>query len=839
VAASSPAAAHLADALALVEQLAEEMSRRWQDGDRPLAEEYLNSHPELWDVPEAALELISEEIALHQEVGQEQTEAELVRRFPQWSRQVRTLLGCHQVMGGILTPPIFPGVGESLGEFDLLAELGRGSHARVFLARQPALAARLVVLKLGPRTGQEHLSLARLQHTCIVPLHSVHDFPEQNLRGLCQPYFGGATLAQLLDALRGLPPAQRTGRDLLDALRRIQSAAPEGVPVDSTICRFLARATYVQAVCWLGASLAEALQYAQERGLLHLDLKPSNVLLAADAQPMLLDFHLARSPLEAGATAPAWLGGTLAYMAPEHHAALKAVAENRSLPQAVDGRADVYSLGLLLCELLAGELPAGEEDPGKATRRLNPQVTRGLQDLLSCCLAADPARRYQSAASLAVDLRRHLADLPLRGVPNRSLAERWRKWRRRRPYALLLLAALVSLVGAGGLFLTHINRQIHQVQAALDEGQSLLDQHRYSKALDQFRHGVALTEGLPFTVDLRRQLDDRLHLAERARTAVELHRYCERIRPLYAVDVLPAEQGQAVLGQCRQFWTERESIVHRLDQQPDAGLQTQVRADLLDLAILWAHLHVRLAAEKEAAAARKQALAILAEAEKLFGPSCVLYQERRAHALALGLTEQAREAERQAESRTPTSAWEHYALGRVYFLAGETPRALEAMDRALDMQPQFLWPQFYRGCCAYRLGQHDDAVVAFSICVVLAPDSAWCFHNRALAFVESAQFDRALKDYDRALFLDPAFTAAALGRGMLHYREKRYELALADLERAHRNGLDSAALHCNMALVHLALQQRTAAVNDVRRALERDPQHRQANQLLLQLQSDH
>src|SRR5207302_5302468 len=114
-------------------------------------------------------------------------------------------------------------------------------------------------------------------------------------------------------------------------------------------CRFLAQATYVEAVCWIGACLADALHYAHERGLLHLDPKPSNALLAADGQPMLLDFHLARAPLAAGGPAPSGLGGTPGYMAPEHQAALAAVAGRHDVPAAVDGRADVYGLGVLLC----------------------------------------------------------------------------------------------------------------------------------------------------------------------------------------------------------------------------------------------------------------------------------------------------------------------------------------------------------------------------------------------------------------------------------------------------------------------------------------------------------
>src|SRR5205807_7577943 len=183
----------------------------------------------------------------------------------------------------------------------------------------------------------------------------------------------------------------------------------------------LRRSSWVEAVCWVGACLAEALDDAHQRGLVHLDLKPSNVLLASDGQPLLLDFHLAREPLEAGKPAPAWFGGTPAYMAPEQRLAWKAVEMAQLLPSAVDGRADVYALGLLLDEAL------GER---------NPHVSPGLADVIDKCLADPPEDRYSQAGALAADLRRHLTGQPLKGVPNRNLLERWQKWRRRRPLAL-------------------------------------------------------------------------------------------------------------------------------------------------------------------------------------------------------------------------------------------------------------------------------------------------------------------------------------------------------------------------------------------------------------------
>src|SRR5262249_13138671 len=150
----------------------------------------------------------------------------VLRRFPQWAGPLRVLLDCHRALEEGRAGPTFPAADERLGDFALVAELGRGSQGRVFLATQAALAGRPVVLKLTPLTSGEPLTPARLQHTHVVPLYSLHDFPERQLRALCMPYFGGATLADLLAALRRLPPTRRCGADLLRALDAAATAVP-------------------------------------------------------------------------------------------------------------------------------------------------------------------------------------------------------------------------------------------------------------------------------------------------------------------------------------------------------------------------------------------------------------------------------------------------------------------------------------------------------------------------------------------------------------------------------------------------------------------------------------
>ena len=175
---------------ALAGKLAEEMASAWRGGQRLQTEDLLTRHPELGSHSEAAARLIYEEICLRQEVGEEVSSVEILPRFPRWEKELAFLLKCHFLLQPEVTAPTFPERGETLGDFHLIAELGHGTLV-VFSWQPNPLADRPVVLKLTPCDGQEHLSLARLQHTHIVPLYAVHDFSARNLGACACPTLAG------------------------------------------------------------------------------------------------------------------------------------------------------------------------------------------------------------------------------------------------------------------------------------------------------------------------------------------------------------------------------------------------------------------------------------------------------------------------------------------------------------------------------------------------------------------------------------------------------------------------------------------------------------------------
>ncbi|MDG3008070.1 protein kinase domain-containing protein [Paludisphaera mucosa] len=783
------------------------MAAAWDRGEPISAAEVLERHPEL--DAEAAVRLIYEEVALRREAGLEVDTSEVVRRHPRWGDELRDLFACDRLIrsSGPALGADLPEAGESLGSFVLLEELGRGASGRTFLATDPTLADRPVVVKVVSDDQDEHLALAQLRHTHIVPLFSEQTIPERGLRVLCMPYLGGASLAQVLTDLAETPPGRRSGAEVLRILDRLPRTILGPPPAAGPFRRGLEGASYVDVVAWIAACLADALEYAHARGIVHMDLKPSNVLIAADGQPMLLDFHLARAPIRAGERLAGRLGGTPGWMAPEQEAAMAAIASGRPAPADVDGRADIYALGLLL------RMALGVEDPGPDASRFRRPAWVGvaLADVVRKCLAPAPRDRYGDAATLADDLRRQLDDLPLRGVRNRDPIERWRKWRRRHPgafaWGIAVATTLLALAVAGGAALAVYAQRVESIRTALENGRRDLAAGRFDEALQLFGGGLEQARSLPAVGALKDALEAQIGLARRSRLAGDVHALADTVRFRHGVELPDRAEAQSLERACREIWDRRGQLLARAGPPLPPTAEARIRTDLIELAAVRIDLATRPGAGDEG---RRDAAKLLDEAEADFGASFALDARR------------ARIAGTPDESRPPNTAWEHDDRGRYLLRSGRIAEAAQAFDRALDLRPQDFWPNFYAGICAFRLGDFEAATAAFHTCAALAPEAASCPFHRGLAHEAMGQDDRAFRDYSRALELDPDLAPARLNRGILSYKAGRLDEAVADFERGVHARPDRETLgkfRHNLALARRALGDLPAARADAEAAL--------------------
>ena len=312
----------------------------------------------------------------------------------------------------------FPIAGEQIDDFQLLQELGRGAMGVVYLARQNSLG-REVALKVSRNVGDEARTMASLEHRHIVQVFSESVLREDNLRLLCMQLVPGVTLEAIIKNVRSVQGRKLDGEGLL---RAVESANTAPALLDPQALRDreeLVQCDVQEATCWLGVRLAEALAYAHRRGVLHRDIKPANILVDPYGNPRLADFSLSTRVVDCDDSSESLFGGTLNYMSPEH---LRAFAQEID-PSEVGEAADVYSLGLVLFEMLTGEVPGvGKSavggrmaivrrllerrcEPPPSVRENAPHVSTALDRTLRRCLDPDPTRRFSSAEELAVALR--------------------------------------------------------------------------------------------------------------------------------------------------------------------------------------------------------------------------------------------------------------------------------------------------------------------------------------------------------------------------------------------------------------------------------------------------
>jgi serine/threonine protein kinase/Flp pilus assembly protein TadD len=471
---------------------------RWRQGETPNADAVLREHPEWASQKSYVLELAYEEFCLRAEAGEAVTATSFCDRFPAFRKSLARLLGFHEyadhnpALRGITRALQWPICGDEFLGFVLQEELGRGAFARVFLASQPELGGRQVAVKVSARGAREAEIMGKLDHPNIVLVHLVREDPDTGLTAVCMRYWGAATLCDVLDRAYATDGPPRRARVILEAAadHRIARSTRETMPSKEPFPR---STSFVNGILHLGVELCKGLACAHSAGILHRDLKPSNILITPDGRPMLLDFNLSSD----AQLSDLRIGGTLPYAAPE---LLRAIFADPGSRNAVDERCDVYSMGVVLYELLSGSLPFGTgvvaETAEASVAAILKQRAAGAAPLhervgsLDCgvsaviqrCLRYDPADRPQSANDLSRQLAACLA-------PRRRLF-RWSRQHR----AATLGAAVVTLglvLGSMALVATRDPYIVREYAA----GRQALAAHQLDDAVLHFDHALSAKVG--------------------------------------------------------------------------------------------------------------------------------------------------------------------------------------------------------------------------------------------------------------------------------------------------------------------------------------------------------
>ncbi len=815
-----------------------DMGLRWENGEKVGAQWYFDRYTDLGE--DTIVALVYEEFCLQEEDDQHPDPSTYLARFPQVAASLGRVFQIHDLVGSGAASTAFPlstldgagtgggafpEAGQTIGGFFLVEELGRGAFARVFLARERQLADRPVALKVTRRGSHEPQTLARLQHTHIVPVHSHRIDAATGFHLLCMPYFGRITLGRLLADPE--VQAAQTGAVLLAALDRLEPA--EELPAGSPAGReAIAGRSYAKAIAWWGARLAEALEHAHDRGVLHRDIKPSNVLVTADGMPMLLDFNLAREPvLEDGTPAAgATLGGTIDYMPPEH---LKALADGST--DGVDGRGDIYALGVVLYEAVIGKRPfasprrsisvmeallraaADRRSPLPRLRHRHPEVPAALEAVIRQCLEPDPRERYQRASELAEDLDAVASDVALRHArePWPSRAAGWLRRRRRRlaTAAVVLLTASALLV-AGLALLLEQSKRASIVNDRYQKGLESLESGDYPAAKQHFdaanelAGSLALSPGgylarlrdLPSIGDQLREKWQQLQtgpsleeIKDNAQIKSQLAERIGRIRNdadtlFQAADglrfrLLLGERNEPIRGStdlqkhlapffvlANPDWTKLDHTLTLLD----TGRRDRLLIEVNELLFLWM-------------AAIDESVGLVADGNQRERVA----QEQEALANAVSICDralnwvepkgpwQALRARLEADRVNRAAPQEAAGEERDELMPGE-PRRVSDEKSALAC---FQW-----GLLSYRRGRLAGAIDWLERAVHLKEKNYW--YQFLLAFLkdEAGYLDEALNHYSIAAALEPDSPGVRFSRARLYRAKGRWDQALDDIRSA-------------------------------------------------------
>ena len=467
------------------------------------------------------------------EQGREPDRAQLLAAHPDLRQDLEAFLAGHDEVARLTAPlrateqgdargPVgptheqpddtHPGIGE-LGDFRLLREVGRGGMGVVYEAEQISLRRR-VALKVLPfaaaidprriqRFKTEALAAAHVQHERIVPVHAVGC--ERGVHYYAMQFIDGQSFAALIGELRRLrdetDPNRARPRDERDA-GGARANLPAGQPETRAEAETMLAAAsfsrersldrrYFDRVADLGRQAALALEHAHQLGVVHRDVKPSNLLLDLRGQLWVTDFGLAQVAGDPGLTISGELLGTIRYASPEQLLARRGI---------VDHRSDVYSLGATLYELLTLRPPFDErdrnalirqiaDDDPRPPRSLDPSIPSELETIVLKALRKDPADRYGTAQELADDLKRFLDGRPIlarRPTP----AERLRTWSRRHPSIVGAgFVALILLSGASLISTALIRREQKKTLAEQQRAESAYrrERQRAEEAEARFR----------------------------------------------------------------------------------------------------------------------------------------------------------------------------------------------------------------------------------------------------------------------------------------------------------------------------------------------------------------
>jgi serine/threonine protein kinase/Flp pilus assembly protein TadD len=715
--------------------------------------------------------------------------------------------------------------GMVVGDFEIIKLVGQGGLSRVYLAKELSLD-RHVALKVSRGKQQEGRALAKLEHPNIVSVYREQEIDDRYC--LAMRFIVGKTLAQWLNARGSVDARKWRGADLLGWLLVDQPIAEPRAESTPDSAQTFAKLRFVPAACQIMIDAARALQHAHQQGVLHLDVKPANIMLDLRGSALLMDFNVAtQSGSEATASRRSPLGGTLPYMAPE---LLQTLLPEIDDGNGADPRSDIYALGIVFFELLAGSYPwsivTSHADQLPKLRQMLAQrlqappviphhlagVSAALRSILARCLAPQPADRYQDAAELTEDLQRYLSNRPPKFAADPSLSERFaRTWRRQRR---VIVGGVTIACGVLSFTAWLDVRGLHRAEQLLNEtvaSSQILPPLDVSSRIVQVQGLLAQKHVVvPHSLTARRVAGLRAQLDSLSRDfaraeALRFQQEADSHRAAKLADDIPWEADPLAVYEVleRSDWASLPrfralELADRMRISEDIAELLLIRADTYNTP---PHLLDRLPVNHQEL------------------PMVHLFREHFvAHALPeLSVDMLAQKADNE---------FELYLCGVIAAKRGQYESAKELLEATLEARPDNprFWGRFVHAYCCERLGHSDNAIADYGICIGQRPESAWPHHNLGLIYTREGDYDSAVAEFRIALQRSPNLAPAHANLGVALFQRGDFDEAVAELDRALGFGYRTAQVYTNRASAREATGDDTSAREDLQQALSLDPQ---------------